>query len=422
GTEEEKFGVHSETFAPLQYEGDRGVTRVFEALVAAGWRAEAEYDGGPLIALYRGKASITLEPGAQLELSGAPLADVHATAAELQEHLLELDPISSELGLVWLGVGFHPLSARSELPWVPKQRYAVMREYLPPLGASAHDMMQRTATIQVNFDYASEEDALRKLRVSLLLSPLVHAMTANSPFVERARGPRLSERGHVWLNMDRSRSGLIARVLESRNPRYADYAEWALDAGMFLFRRAGKIIANTGQSFRDFLAHGFEGHQATLADWKLHLNTLFPEVRLKNTLEVRGCDSLPLRLAPSIPALFTGLLYDATALAEAEHMLAELTYSSVEAARPDLVQNGLEASIAGTPARELAERLLEVSARGLERRSRLDARGHSERVYLEPLMALAAEAKTPANKLLDGLEGPGPFSAREIIQRTRIDL
>jgi glutamate--cysteine ligase len=422
GTEAEKFGVHAETGAPLAYEGEHGVVRVLEALTAYGWTAEPETPGGPLIALRRGAASITLEPGAQLELSGAALPDVHQVQAEFELHFRELEQISAQMQLAWLGVGFQPLARQSDLAWVPKQRYAIMREYLPPLGSGALDMMRRTATVQVNLDYSSEDDAMRKLRVGLLLSPLLNALFANSPFLEGRPSGLKSQRGNVWLHMDPSRSGLVRRVLSKKHARYRDYAEWALDAGMFLIKRQGRALGNTGQTFRDFMTNGFQGERATHADWKLHLNTLFPEVRLKNTLELRACDSLPVALTPAVTALAAGVFYDERALAEAETLAETLGAESVDRARHDLVTHALGAAIGGIPARALGERLLEIARGGLERRARLSAAGQSEAVYLEPLMALTREGKSPADRLLHGLASDVVLSPQELIARTRIDV
>ncbi len=200
GTEAEKFAVDSQTGAPLAYEGARGVTRIFAALVTHGWQEERETPDGPVIALHRGMASITLEPGSQLELSGAAVSDIHETRRELDAHLAELSGISREMNLTWLGIGFHPLARQSDLGWVPKQRYAIMRDYLPTRGSGGHDMMRRTATVQANFDFCDEADALRKLVVCLKLAPLVNALGANSPFVEGRLSGYKSRRGLVWLN------------------------------------------------------------------------------------------------------------------------------------------------------------------------------------------------------------------------------
>jgi glutamate--cysteine ligase len=420
GTEAEKFAVDSQTGAPLAYDGPRGITRIFADFVKRGWQEERETPDGPVISLHRDQHSITLEPGSQFELSGAAVKTIHETRTELDEHLAELAPISKEMNLTWLGVGFHPLAKQSDLGWVPKQRYAIMREYLPTRGSGGLDMMRRTATVQANFDFSSEEDALRKLVVCAKLAPLVNALGANSPFEEGKLSGYKSRRGLVWLNMDPVRSGLIPALLRVPKPGYRDYAEWALDAGMFLFKRHGRAVHNTGQKFRDFMQNGFEGERATFGDWKLHLNTLFPEARLKTTLEVRGSDSLPLRLGAAVPALFTGILYDDQALTEAEAFTRELDLDQLIAARPSLVQFGLATRIGDRPMQALAERVLEIAEGGLARRALFNEHGKDERIHLELLTSLVQNGKTPADALIEGLNGDATPSVADVIARTHI--
>ncbi|HEV8551293.1 MAG TPA: glutamate-cysteine ligase family protein, partial [Polyangiaceae bacterium] len=420
GAEAEKFAVLERTGAPLDYV--HGVVRIFGALEQFGWVPERETEQGPVIALRRGGASITLEPGAQLELSGTALDDLHAVGDELQGHLAELAGVSKHLGLAWLSVGFHPLARQPELPWVPKLRYGIMKEYLPTKGRAAHDMMRRTATVQANFDFSSEEDAMRKLVIALRLSPLIHALTANAPFSERRVSPLRSVRGDVWLHMDPSRSGLIPALWQKEHPTYRDYVEWALDSGMFLVKRGERVIQNTGQSFRGFLASGFRGERATLADFRLHLQTLFPEARLKNTLEVRACDAQSGPLSIAVPALFTGILYDERALAEAETLARGFELDTLEAARPELVQKALRASIAGKPVAPLAERLVDIANGGLERRARKDAEGRDERRFLDPLRELVEHARCPADLLTQGLATGQQLPVEELVRRTRLEL
>ncbi|MEO6603433.1 MAG: glutamate-cysteine ligase family protein, partial [Polyangiaceae bacterium] len=282
------------------------------------------------------------------------------------------------------------------------------------------DMMRRTATVQANFDFSSEEDALRKFVVSANLAPLVNALGANSPFEEGKLSGYKSRRGLVWLNMDPDRSGLIPALLANPKPGYRDYAEWALDAGMFLFKRGGRVVHNTGQKFRDFMDNGFEGEHATFGDWKLHLNTLFPEARLKSTLEVRGSDSLPQRLGAAVPALFTGILYDDQALAEAEAFVREIDLDQLIAARPSLVQFGLNTRIGDRPVQALAERVLEISEGGLARRAFLNEHGKDERIHLELLTSLVQNGKTPADAIIEGLTADSTPSVEDVIARTHI--
>jgi glutamate--cysteine ligase len=419
GAEAEKFALHTDG-AALQYEGADGIVGIFDALADFGWEPERETPDGPVISLRRGGASITLEPGSQLELSGAALPDIHQIEAEFQNHLRELSPISKKLGLHWLGVGFHPLARQEDLTWVPKQRYGIMREYLPTKGHAAHDMMRRTATVQANYDFSSEADALKKLQLSLKLSPILHAMLANSPFKEGKLAGTKSVRGEVWLNMDPSRSGLIPALWDKPKAGYRDYVEWALDSGMFLFKRDGKVVANTGQTFRAFMKDGFEGHTATVGDFKLHLQTLFPEARLKNTLEVRSCDSLPAHLSMAVPALFTGLLYDTRALDQATELLAPLTLSVMVRDRPALVRQGLTAPLGEKRGVDYAQAIYELASSGLSRRGRRNAQNEDERRYIKPLDRLLSAAESPADDLTRGLAEGAAISASEIIERCKI--
>lgn len=402
GAEAEKFGLLAASLEPIPYSGERSVLAVFERFRERhGWASVVEAGGAAVIALERGQASITLEPGAQLELSGAPWADVHGIHAEFMDHFRELGEISRELGLIWLSVGFHPLAAPERLPWVPKERYAIMKQYLPSRGRRGRDMMQRTATIQANLDYESEEDAMRKLLVCLRLSPVLQAMTAHAPFIEGRVSGLQSERLDVWLNMDPERSGLIPQLWAARRPRYRDYVEWALDAGMFFVKRGPKLLLNTGQTFRNFLEHGFEGQRATLGDWTRHLATLFPDVRLKSTIELRTCDALSQELAMAVPALSAGLLYDERALSQAEDLAHAISLEAALECRAEVPRRGLAARLMGRPLHELAQRVLEIAQGGLERRCRKDAQGNDESIYLQALSHLVASGRCPADLLRD---------------------
>ncbi|HEY4120997.1 MAG TPA: glutamate-cysteine ligase family protein [Byssovorax sp.] len=421
GAEGEKFGVDAKTGAAIPYAGEHAIVTVLNALVERhAWLADRETEAGPLIALTRTNASVTLEPGGQLELSGAPFENVHQICAEFSGHLAELRDISKELGVTWLGVGFHPFARQEDLTWVPKQRYGIMKRYLPTRGKHGLDMMRRTATVQANFDYTDEASAIRALRVSLKLSPLVTAMFANSPFYEGVPFGGRTYRGRVWLSVDPDRQGLLEHVLD-HGTRYLDYVEWALDAPMFLVKRGERVVENTGQSFRSFMKHGFQGERPTQKDWETHLNTLFPEVRLKRTIEVRGADSLPSRLVCALPALWTGVLYDPKALDAADELTRDWTFAELEAIRPAVADRALQAEFRGKKLAALAERLIEIAEGGLERRKHLNKSGNDERVHLAHLKTLVERGRCPADELLDGLpDKPAAELRAEILARADI--
>jgi glutamate--cysteine ligase len=421
GTETEKFGIHTLAESSVPYSGKVSVMTVMADLASRfGWFPESEVAGGPPIALKRGLASVTLEPGAQLELSGAPLPDLHATCAELAQHARELEVVSIPLGIQWLSIGFHPFATREQLPMVPKIRYGIMKEYLPLQGSGALDMMQRTATIQANLDYEDERDAMRKVQVFLRLAPIVHAMTAHSPVSESRVSPFQSLRGDVWLRMDPARSGLIEALWKSSKPRYETYIEWALDAGMFLFKRGHQAVANTGQTFRSFMHDGYGEYRATYDDWVLHLNTLFPEVRLKKTIELRSCDAQPIDTLLAVPALWTGIGYDDTALERARELTHDLTPEEVNAARPNMVREGLQAELAGKSLRAWADAVLEIADGGLKRRARRNRHQQDESCYLAPLTRLVQAGHTPASRLMKKLERSSTFDPNIVIDSTRM--
>ncbi len=409
GIEAERFGLIASTGAPVQYDGRVGILSLFKTLVAErGWQPQSEVVGGPVVSLSRGQAAVTLEPGSQLELSGSPHADLHLLGREVLDHARELHEVSEPLGIRWVGLGFHPLARQADLGWVPKSRYGIMRDYLASRGSQAHDMMRRTATVQANFDYRSERDALRKLRVALCLSPVVSTIFANSPFVEGHRFGGKSRRMMVWLDVDPDRQGLIPSLWRN-GASLRDYIEWALDVPMFLFKRRGVVIRNTGQTFRSFMTDGFAGHRPAAADWTMHLNTLFPEVRLKRTLEVRGADSVPARWMPALPALWTGVLYDETSLEQAESLTASWACDEMQTVRAQGAELGLDARFRGQPLASTAERVVQIALDGLGRRGRLDENGRDERVWLEPVAGLVERGRTPADELLAHVDPGAPL-------------
>jgi glutamate--cysteine ligase len=419
GTEAEKCAIYTDG-SPVPYLGERGVAAVLSHLVKRhGWFEEREHEEGDVVALRRGDASVTLEPGAQLELSGAPLATIHETCGELRAHMRELSDISEKLGIVWLGLGFHPLARNEDLAFVPKLRYGVMRQYLPTRGRHGLDMMLRTCTVQANLDYASEEDAIRKLRVSLRLQPIVTAMFANSPFVEgRITGER-SHRARIWLDVDNDRAGLLDFAWDESPMGYQRYIEWALDVPMFLVKREGKVVHNTGQTFRRFLAEGWQGVRATKEDWVTHVNSLFPEVRLKRTLEMRGADSLPTDLVCALPALWKGLLYEDHALASAEALASRVRLEDARAARPDIADRALRARLGEREVGEWASDLLRIASGGLERLSNLNKSGEDERIHLARLERLVSKGQSPADALLEKIDASAPL-VPQLLEHARL--
>ena len=317
GAEHEKFGFRQNSLAPVPYEGPDGIEALLKGLMRFGWEGVYEKrDGGQtLIALSRGGANISLEPGGQFELSGAPLKTIHDICHETGAHLKETKAVADELGIGFLGLGFSPLWRREDVPVMPKGRYNIMRAYMPKVGGMGLDMMLRTCTVQANLDFASEADMVAKFRVSLALQPVATALFANSPFTEGKPNGWLSYRGKVWTDTDADRTGLLSFVFED-GFNFETYARYALDVPMYFVKRDGRYVDLSGKSFRAFMAGELAempGQRPTLTDWVDHLSTVFPEVRLKTYLEMRGADSGPQSRICALPALWTGLLYDAAA-------------------------------------------------------------------------------------------------------------
>ena len=408
GTEAERIAVRRADGAHLPYEGPVSVVAIFDALIEQhGWEPEREIENGPVIALRRGDAQVTLEPGSQIELSGSPYRSVHEGKAESDAHWAELQPVIEEFGLVWLGLGSHPFATVEQLGWVPKIRYDVMRRYMPTRGPMAGDMMTKTCTVQANLDYASEDDAMRKLRAGLRAQPLVTAMFANSPWNEGKRSGYKSFRGLTWLHMDRDRSGLLPFAWKD-HPSYLDYVEWAVDVPMFLVKRAGKAYYNTGQTFRSFLENGFRGVTARYDDWVVHLRTLFPEVRLKSTLEYRGADAQEPEMLFALPALWKGLLYDDDSLRGLERLVDPWSFPEVQRQRDDLARLGLRTKFMKREAADWAGEILELAESGLRRIGETNAAGEDETTLLRPLRELLEEARCPADRLLEEIRDDMP--------------
>jgi glutamate--cysteine ligase len=417
GTEHEKVGLLEPDHRPIPYEGERGIGALLEAIAREDdW--ERIREAGQVVALSKGGASITLEPGGQLELSGAPLRTIHQTCDEFHAHLELMKRVSQPLGMVWLGLGMQPIHSVTELPSMPKQRYRIMRSYLPGRGPLALEMMFATATVQANFDYADEADMAAKMRTAMGLSPLVSAVFANSSLSEGKVNGFVSRRLHAWAHTDPDRTGLLPFVFEP-DFGYRRYVEWALDVPMFFVVRGERYEPAGGRSFRSFVAEGHADITATLADFDRHLTTLFPDVRLKRYIEVRGADAVPPALTCSLPALWKGLLYEADAREAAWALVARASQPQREEARAEVARLGLQARYAGRPVLDLARELTAIAREGLRRLAHAGRRDPDETGYLEPIFEQLALGASPGRVVRERWEGEWGHSLDRLIQYAR---
>jgi glutamate--cysteine ligase len=416
GTEHEKIGLHGADRSPIDYAGDRGIGKLLERIAdRAGWEPISEE--GNIIALQLDGASITLEPGGQLELSGAPLRTIFETCAEFHAHLELVRAVSEPLDIVWLGLGIHPIHSVEELPRMPKERYRIMRRYLPTRGSRGLIMMFTTATVQANLDYESEADMVDKVRTSLAVSPIVSAIFANSSLSDGKANGFVSRRMHAWTDTDPDRCGMLPIAFES-DFGYQRYVDWALDVPMFFVVREGRFEPAYDMTFRQFLENGRGGEPATLADFDRHLTTLFPEVRVKQFIEVRCADAVPPGLTCSLPALWKGILYDATARAAAAS-LVDANQAEREAASEAVSRQGLAAHYAGQPVLGLARELVGIARSGLERIGHAGPNAPDESAFLDPIVAQLALEKSPGQVVLDCWEGEWERSFERLIEYAR---
>ncbi len=401
GTEHEKFGFYNSSLKPLTFDGPSGIAQVLHGLMTYGW--QAYYEKNNPIALLRDGASITLEPGGQFELSGAPLATIHETYAETGRHFDELAVINDALDINFLCMGFQPKWARSEIPWMPKSRYAIMREYMPKVGGKGLDMMLRTATIQANLDFSSEADMCRKMRIGFCLQPIITAIYASSPFMDGKPSSYASSRAAVWLDTDAARTGIPACVFGD-GFGFDAWTEWVLDVPMYFIERDGQYIDCTGESFRAFLEGKLPqrmGELPTLADWELHSSTVFPDVRLKQFIEMRGAAGGDLAWITSLPALWKGLLYDAQAEDDIWQLVQDWSFEEVSQLHRNVPVTALQTAFRDTTVHQLSRSVLDIAQAGLERLNICHAMGHNESIYLAPLKKVVASGQTRADVWLD---------------------
>lgn len=411
GAEHEKFGFDKATLRRPAYEGDNGILAMLTGLQRFGWSPVEE--AGHVIALERRNAegltaSISLEPGGQFELSGAPLQTIHDICSETGQHLMEVKQVADQLNLGFLGAGFDPLWRREDIPVMPKGRYDIMRAYMPKRGALGLDMMLRTCTIQANLDFDSEADMVLKFRTSLALQPIATALFACSPFTEGRPNGFLSARANVWTDTDPDRTGMLDFVFQD-GFGYERYADYALDTPMYFAKRGETYVDLSGQSFRAFMEGGLDalpGERATAKDWADHLTTLFPEVRLKQYLEMRGADGGPWSRICALPALWAGVLYDAPSLAAAWDLCKGWDIADHERLRRDVTRLGLKAEVGGRVLRDVAVDLVAIAKQGLKNRARFSGGMVDERGYLSELEDIADSGVTPAERLLDLYHGP----------------
>jgi glutamate--cysteine ligase len=406
GTEHEKFAFTTDDLRPLPYDGPRGIKALLDGLVRFGWHPVAE-NGNVIALLDDTGASVTLEPGGQVELSGAPLQDLHQTNCETYTHLKQVKEVAQDLGIGFLGMGFQPKWSRADTPWMPKGRYKIMREYMPKRGSKGLDMMLRTCTVQVNLDFASEADMVKKFRVSLALQPLATALFASSPFIDGKPSGLLSSRSDVWTDTDPDRCGMLPFVFED-GFGFERYVDYMLDVPMYFVYRDGQYIDASGQSFRAFLdgrLPALPGQVPNIGDWADHMTTAFPEVRLKKFLEMRGADGGPWRRLSALPAFWVGLLYDDAVLDAAWDVVKDWSMAEREQLRADAPRLGLRAQVGGRSLRDIAVEVLGLAAQGLRNRQRFNDSGRDESIYLDTLQAIAASGRTPAEDMLEAYEG-----------------
>ncbi len=417
GTEHEKLVFTVDGHKPVPYGGPRGIRALLDGMQhLLGWEPIMEGENIIGLADVTGGGAISLEPGGQFELSGAPVETIHQTCNELMAHLAQVREVAKPLGIGFLGLGMTPNWSRADIPQMPKGRYKIMTAYMPKVGTLGLDMMYRTCTVQSNHDFSSESDMVKKLRVALALQPVGTALFANSPFTQGKPNGFVSFRSEIWRDTDNARSGMLPWAFEP-GMGFERYADYALDVPMYFIKRGDQYIDVSGKSFRDHLTGKLiPGERATISDWANHVSTIFPEVRLKRYIEMRGSDGGPWRRLPSLPAFWVGLIYDDANLDACWEIVKDWTAEERQKLRDDVPRLGFKATIRGKSLLNLSVETLRLAEKGLVRRNKLDRNGRDETRYLRPLQEIVARGITPAEELLEKYHGPWKGSVEPIFE------
>ena len=419
GTEHEKFAYRLSDCTPLAYDTKPGIRQILEGLKRFGW--DSILEGSNIIALKKSDgSSVTLEPGGQFELSGAPVRTIHNTCDEVHAHLAEVKEICQEIGAGMIGIGFIPQWRRNDIHWMPKGRYKIMREYMPKKGTLGHDMMLRTSTVQVNLDFDSESDMVQKMRIAVALQPVATALFANSPFTEGKPNGFLSYRSHIWTDTDPDRSGMLPFVFDD-DFGFERWADYVLDVPMYFVYRGGGYLDVSGRSFRDFMdgkLEGFEGQYPSLQDWENHITTPFPEVRLKHFIEMRGADGGPWSRLCALPALWVGLLYDSVAQDAAWELIKDWTVDEMQALRDNVPRMALKTPFRDGTLQDIAKQTVTIAYDGLKRRAVPGGKSADETQFLETLREIADSGISPAERLLESFEKEWDGDIRKVYEET----
>ncbi len=420
GTEHEKFAYtfskKKKKYIPLSYFGEKGINSFLGEISKHGW--DPEYEGENIVALKKNDQSITLEPGGQIELSGAPLKDLHSTCKETNEHLKLVKEVGKKLDILLVGLGVRPNESLEEVPLMPKERYNIMRNYMPSKGSKGLEMMHSTCTVQANLDFCSEQDMIKKTRLAVKLQPIATALFANSPFYKGVYNGYESLRKHIWTDTDPDRCGILKIALKD-NFSFSSYVDFALSVPMYFVVRGKKYIDCTGKSFVDFLNGRLDiipGEKPTFEDWENHLSTIFTEVRLKKIIEVRGADAGNWRRTCALPAFWVGLLYGKDSINLAEKLCDSWDMKEIEKLSLDVAKKGLDAEIKKEKVLNLARELLKIARKSLVERDTLDSLGNNESGYLNVLEEILQNETSPAKELVKNFSNKYNGNIQELIK------